>query len=491
MKKVQILFIGLLLGLLVVPWFNLPQPQVAGVEKETSPPSFSWKKYWTGSFQRQFEDWWNGHFGSRSTLLIVKNDIYEALNLGQFHSGSSGTILQGKHGVLYAQGYLTSKFAPYSPLQVQKLAERTSTIFSELRDRLDFMGKSFLFIMAPSKSDAREDMLPPLWQFRAHHVMEPPSLYPVWEKELSARKIVYVNSLDVLKRAGISNDSFPDTGIHWSMLAAGLTWEEGVRRMRAAGFDVPAVYIEGEMSSNKAYAAERDIASLLNIYPIYHRGNPTWKLAKYRPVPLEQTVNVISIGDSFSNQLYQNILLSGFSTADSSVQFENRMPTKEQWFEILENLDVLVLTYTYPNLRQERMANEITSLLAYTTDIMLENWHPYEDIEKGQWSRQNSHIAFFHSSNTDYEFSFELKHNLHTRSLRLAVNGYELTDLDLKNLSLPTRVTMIIPRNYLHRGLNKIEFFSEGATSPAIVAQSQDFRVLGVFCSDFRLSART
>ena len=86
MKKVQILFIGLLLGLLVVPWFNLPQPQVAGVEKETSPPSFSWKKYWTGSFQRQFEDWWNGHFGSRSTLLIVKNDIYLYFIFCYFHS---------------------------------------------------------------------------------------------------------------------------------------------------------------------------------------------------------------------------------------------------------------------------------------------------------------------------------------------------------------------------------------------------------------------
>ena len=488
MKKMQILFICLLLGLLVMPWFNLPQPNVSGAEKQTALPSFSWKTYWTGNFQKQFESWWNGHFGSRRTMLIVKNDIYEVLNLGQFHSGYSGNILQGRHGILYEQSYLVSKFEPYNPAQVQKLAEKTVDTFSELRDRLEFMGKSFLFVMAPSKADAREDALPRLWQFRARHTTTPSSLYSLWERTLSAQDIVYVNALDVLKKAEILNDSFPDTGTHWSMLAAGLAWEEGVRRIKAAGFDVPAVHVTGKWSSDKDNAVERDIANLLNIYPLYHRGRPTWSLAEYRHDPLAKTMNVISIGDSFSKQLYQNILRSGFSTSESSTKFENRMPTKENWFDLLEKSDLLVLTYTYPKLRHARMLDEAAKLLAYTTDIMLEDWYPYETRGKGQWSRQHSRIAFFHSRDTDHELSFLLKSCFHSEKLKLSVNGHDLTTFNLKSLNLPRKISVTIPKIYLEKGLNHIEFYVEGATSPYCVTKnSKDSRVIGVYCSDFSI----
>lgn len=495
MKKLQILFICLLLGLLVMPWFNLPQPNVSGVEKETAMPSFSWRTYWTGNFQKQFESWWNGHFGSRRTMLIVKNDIYEVLNLGQFHSGYSGSILQGRQGNLYVLGYLVSKYGTFPYSHMEKNAEETINILKDLQDRLNYMGKDFIFIIAPSKADAREDALPLLWQFRAKNMTIPQGsisfhdVYNLWKDKLNNKKIIYVDALDLLKQKNVLMDSFPDTGIHWSLLASGLTWEECVRRLtKSSKSTLPSVEIEEVFSSNNDLALERDVADLLNIYPKYDKGRPSWKVVNYKNIKDTHPITTLSVGDSFSRQLYWSILKSGFSTYESMIKCENSMPDKYKWISSLNKANVVILIYTSRELHNKRIKNKATKLLAYTTDILLEDWHPYETRGKGQWSRQHSSIAFFHSRDTDHELSFLLKSRFHSEKLKLSVNGYDLTTLDLKSLNLPRKISATIPKIYLEKGLNHIEFSVEGATSPYCVTKdSKDFRVLGVYCSDFSI----
>ena len=488
MKKLQLLFITLVLGLMVIPWFKLPQLSLSGVEKNIDFPPFSWRAYGADTFQKQFEAWWNGHFGSRNTMLIIKNDIYDMLNFGQFHSGYWGNILQGRHGTLYELDYLLSKFSPYYPDDIQKNAAETVTLLAQLRDRLAGMGKHFLFIMAPSKADARYDALPRLWQFRARHAPESPSMYPIWEKELTQKNIIYINALELLKKKNILKDSFPDTGTHWSMLAAGLTLKEGIQKVKNIGADLPDVMIKGEHISHSPYAAERDIADLLNIYPPYHKGRSTWKVATYQPIPSKDSVNVISLGDSFSNQIYRNILQSGLANDDTVSQFENRLPTKEEWFHILNKSNILILTYTYPKLRSPRIKNEVTTLLNYTDDIILENWNNYEKEPNGQWSKNKSSGAFFHDSEKDRTFSFLLKYTFHSKKLHLSINGHELYSLDLNTVTDHKKITITIPKIILHKGINHINFIVDGASTPVSVTENNiDSRLIGVFCSDFKV----
>lgn len=480
-------YIAFVLTLLIIPWFALPQLQLSGVEIKEERPYFSLQAYWTGKFQKKFENWWNGYFGSRNTLVIIKNSIYEILNFGQFHSGYSGNILQGKNGTLYESAYVIYKFQQWNPFQVEKVAEETVSVFADLRDRLEYMEKNFLFIMAPSKADANEENLPITWQYRAKHGQTSPSMSPLWEKKLQDKRILFVNSLDLLAKKNMIKDSFPGPGTHWTMLAAGRTWEEGVRKLRNLNTGLPAVKIIGEQITKNAANDERDIADLLNILPQYARGKQTWKLATYQPVPVSKSVHTISIGDSFSVSLARNILQSGFSTSDSLSLFSNRMPTREQWFDILEKADLLVLTYTYTKLDNYRMKEEASKLLAYTDDIVLKNWHPKIQNEKGQWSNSESQVLFFHSSDTDHEISFTVENRFHSKKLRITVNERQLSEVDLTSLHLPSQVKMIIPKKLLLPGLNKINFKVEGATAPITTSNSLDTRVLGVYCSEIAI----
>ncbi len=473
---------------MIIPWFNLPDVHLAGHEAEISKPSFSLRAYANGNFQKQFATWWNRYFGSRGSMLTVKNDVYDMLNFGQFHSGYGGNILQGRYGVIYESQYILNKFSPYNADDVLKNATETVMLLAKLRDRLEAMGKFFLFVMAPSKADARCDALPWLWQFRARHSQVPPSMYSLWEKELARKNIIYVNALDLLKKKNILKDSFPDTGTHWSMLAAGLTLEEGVKRLNYAGANFQPIIIKGEKILNKDYAEERDIADLLNIKPKYHKGMSTWKYAVYQSISAELSINTFCFGDSFSQQIKKNIVQLGFSTLDTAAIIMNRIPTKEEWFQKLNKTDLLILTYTYTKLNSYRIKREVETLLNYTDDFILRNWHPYEKSGKGQWSKYHSSMEFFHNAKNDCTFSFMIKNKFRAKELCLFINKNKISQISLNTLSCPQKIIVTIPQHLLRVGLNRLEFFSNGAVSPkSISPDSADSRVLGVFCSDFKI----
>ena len=275
------------------------------------------------------------------------------------------------------------------------------------------------------------------------------------------------------------------------MLAAGLVLEEGVKKLNHAGANFQPVIIKGEHISDNAYFYERDIADLLNIRPKYHKGRSTWKLAVYKPIPVELSICTISLGDSFSDNLRKNIIQSGFSTIDSATGRGNRMPSKDDWFRQLNKSELLVLVYTYPELKQYRIKKEVTTLLNYTDDTLLKNWYPYEKSGKGQWSKYHSSVEFFHNAKKDCTFSFMIKNNFYTKELSLFINENKISHIALNKLSFPQKIAVTIPQHLLRAGLNRIDFFSNGAVSPrSISPDSADSRILGVFCSDFNIRQR-
>lgn len=488
MKALRYSFCLLILSLLIVPWFTLPQPRLAGVEKQASKPSFSCSSYFDGSYQKKMDAWWNRNFGSRNTLFILKNDIYEVLNAGWFHSGAGNSVLQGTDGVIYERGYVVRRFRSYSPADVSKNAQNTTELFARLRDRLKNMGKPFCFIMAPSKADVRCDVLPPLWQFynRFKPAHDVDKVYDIWENELRKHRITHINGLEEVRKRHAYADSFPDTGTHWSMLGAAYAVESAFSNLRSEGWNLPLISISGTYESNRDYGAEKDIARNLNLWPQYGQGRATWKNAEFSRTASGATVNTTVFGDSFTVQVHRNLAISGSS--HSSTRFGNRIPGTKEWLEQLAETDVLLMVFTYPNLHQHRMKNETTRLLAMLDELILEGWHEYEKNGKGQWSKKLSKATFLNSFGGDVELSFCIKNRFQTKKLHLSLNGHELENIDLQSKKLPAVIKLRVPQEYMTRGLNSIEFRSEGAISPAAHTPGKgDARTLGVFCNEFTI----
>jgi len=436
------------------------------------------------------EAWWNRNFGSRNTLFILKNDIYEILNAGWFHSGSGGDTLQGMNGVLFGRGYVSQCFHPRNQKTVLANAEETVKLFAQLRDRLHNMGKPFSFIMAPGKAAVRTDVLPPIWRFR--EIFAPKTdvdmTYDLWEETLQSYGIVYVNGLDEIRERNAYGDSFPDTGTHWSRLGAAFSLEKAISSLRKEGWSLPSLAINGSQETDKDYAAEKDIANTLNIYPHYNRGRKSWKMAIFAPISPRDSLSTIVLGDSFSVQLSHNLVSSGFS--HSTTKIENRIPSTKEWLKELNKAEALFFVYAYANLHQNRMKNETIRLLTMLDELILEDWHNYEKHGKGQWSKKISKATFLNSFGGDAELSFCIKNRFQTKKLGLFLNGYELVTIDLTKKKFPAAIKVYVPKEAMTKGLNTIEFRSEGAISPAVHTPGSgggDLRTLGVFCNEFKI----
>lgn len=486
MQKVKSLFLLFILALLVLPWFDFGQARIVGVEANVIRPSFSWKTYLNGTFQKEMEKWWNRTFGSRNTMLVAKNTVYDVLNVGQFHSGYFSSIKQGRHGVLFLSEYIQSKFLSYDVQVMRGIAEQTANSLKKLKDKLNYLGVDLLFVMAPSKADVRESDLPFIYTFREKYVSTPASLYPIWEKAFDQRGIAYINSFDVLKQKGLPKESFPDTGIHWSMYGAALVWEECSAFLNQINSIYPKLRVLGNRETDKAYAAERDIADLMNIRPRYYGGRKTWSVAEYEANQSVHPINSVAIGDSFTRQLYFNIIQSRFSNVDSCALYENRLPTKEQWFDIIKKNKIVILNYTYPQFRGWRIKNEVERLLSYIEDIQLLNWHPYEPWGNAQWSKDVSEVEFVNHTNGDYRLSFDLKFNYHTEKLIFKINGDVICEMIVKNNNGIKNI--LIPSHKIKKGINKIGIISINASNPVVMEQHyHNNRTLGAYISNIEV----
>lgn len=485
MRKVQTIFILFVIILLIAPWFNIPEVKLHGWEAEISVPLFSWREFKRGKYQDQISSWWSRSFHGRSILVILKNDIYEILNIGQFHSSFSNNLAEGRSGVIHHTDYIAAKLTQFNLKNIEKNISDIVATLTEIRNRLKYIDKEFLFVMAPTKVDAREDTFPKLWSWRAKHIPPPINVYPVWEKKLKEQNIIYVDGLMSLQQKDILQDSFPDMAMHWSMLAAGTAWEQAVKSLRAHGVNIPPITIKRIKTTDKAYFELED-AYGINIFPRYNRGRKNWKLAEYDIIP-ESDTSFLIIGDSFAGSLCTNIIQSGFNNV---WLFSNRMPNQKEFFDLLEKSNILILVYTYSkaHINGPRIKNDSSRIVNFFNDIYLEEWQYYDNVDE-HLSKDKSYIYFLCTSDDNYELLFTLKSCFESKEALFTVNGKILKNINLKQVSLPSEVKVPIPRNILHKGVNKIELEVKNAMTPIAATQGEnrDIRRFGILCSDIRV----
>ncbi|ADW16714.1 hypothetical protein Despr_0535 [Desulfobulbus propionicus DSM 2032] len=484
------IFICAIVATLIIPWFKLPQPEITGVETKHIFPSFTFDFFFKTTYQKNIEKWYTSNFGSRNTFLIAKNTIYELLNFGQFHSGHSGNILQGRKGVLFEKGYILSKFSKMDDVDHHLIAKDIVTSLSKFRNKLNEMGIEFFFIMAPSKADCREDAIPILWKYRQNHLQPSTSIYPKIEKLLHKENIHYINSLKEIQQLNLTKDAFPDSGIHWTMHCSAIILTKATEILNAKNKEkFPIVTICNVKKTMQSNYAERDIASLLNIYPRYNKGRTSWNIADFKPTEFQKSINALILGDSFSDQLRPNILRSGFSTDTKLIGRGNWLPSRDELFSILKKTDLVILTYTYPALVNNRIVKDISSIISCIDDVSFSEWYGHEKSLNGRWSKANSTIHFLNDGSIEHLLSFQILRKSKTANrVKIFVNNNIFHDIDLKNVSLPLNINIKIPQSILKQRENQVLVQTNFPSSPVSLGTGNDSRELGVFCNNFSIS---
>jgi hypothetical protein len=370
MERLRNLYIGIVLAVLAAPLLCVTGlrgfVQVAGFERKAPRPAASAKAFLDGAFQNDLKAYYDRKYFGRGELLKFKHLVFDAVNLGQFHAGYSGNVVQGREGFLFERGYLDVRFNPptkfHTPAHHRQLAETAAA----LRRAVEARGAAFGVILAPSKPEACPGLVPTRYR-RFSRAPAGFDLYAGLAAALAAAGVPHVNGNELCRPFLDTDVLFPYTGTHWSVYCAAMAATNLIGQLDDSsttnGLPAPAVF-------GMEYKAEpydrnaRDIADLLNLPFPYRRDPDRYPHPIFGPPPARPGKAVI-LGDSFCGQLQAALKRSG---AYSEVYlFSNKLPTQEKLESALAGADVFIIAYSAHALARDRVPREMQYALELLT----------------------------------------------------------------------------------------------------------------------------
>ncbi|HNS17125.1 MAG TPA: hypothetical protein PKH94_00775 [Bacteroidales bacterium] len=282
-----------------LPVFSIKPLQGSYVLAEE--PVFSFRDYFTGKFQEDYNAYYEQHLGFRPLLVRINNQIaFSCFNLALAQD-----VILGKKGYLYEVFYIkatlgrdftgTDKWDRY----VQKL--------KAISDSLDRNGTTLLVVFAPGKGTFFPEYIPD--KFKPWQKDTTNQEYLM--KKLEENRIRFFDANHWFTRMKDSSPYplYPKTGIHWSHYGAGLFMDSIVRYMeRVKGKEMVDFGWTDVRMSNDLQEPDNDIASGMNLLfgvPHYTMPYPEFcfreNTSTFKPV-------VITIADSYYWILHGNAI---------------------------------------------------------------------------------------------------------------------------------------------------------------------------------------
>jgi hypothetical protein len=175
------------------------------------------------SFPKQFEKFYQDHFGLRDSLTKLNNLIL--LNL--FQEAPSPFVLKGKNGWFFyiGEGVLNDYFGQKQAGAVY--LEKYISIFSDRKYWLNSLGIHYLFVPVPNKITVYDEYLPK--RIRQSRGL---SFYEQFIKNINSNLISknIINVYDLLNIDKKEQQVYLKTDTHWSHYGAYFTFNKIIRR---------------------------------------------------------------------------------------------------------------------------------------------------------------------------------------------------------------------------------------------------------------------
>ena len=488
MTKRKISFCLFLLGILCVPLLpGKAGPNLHGFEAPVNFPALTERTYATQQFQRDFTAWFTRNMQYRNLLLYAKNTFYDWLNLGFFHSGYSGNVLQGKNGILYEKYNLLTRFPDFPEKEFKRRVDSTVAAMKRFSDMLVENGIPLVVVLVPNKSYVFEEAWPYLWEMRRDG-REMRDIVGAYAQKLAAAGVPFVNVMDQLRATQVLRESWQAQGTHWNMLGASVTFTAAIEAVnRVYGTKYRPHAISKVAPTGSAHRAERDIADLLNILPAYRTEREEWPFVQY-DLSGSTDVPLAIYGDSFADQLRWAAMDSGFTHKDLCAYSSNAVPSYTMMADILKNKKIFIMTWIDGNLflYNDRINREIEQIFSNIREIKLQNV-----IDEGEikWLSATSEIRFIYFNNNVKKFSFSITGKIPSaKEMHVTLNGKSMQRISLDELILPARQEIFLPAEALIRGENIVGLSVDKPATPRALGLSTDSRLLGVAVRDIALS---
>jgi len=315
-------------------------------------PKFSWKDWFSGSYQEAKDKHLTDHFGFRSFFIRINHQ----LRFSFFNKAKTAWVTVGKENYLYEENYIKAFYG--DDFIGQDSIEQRMYKLALLQDTLSKLNKKLIVVLAPGKGSFYPEYIPEHY----HKEIEITNI-EVYRQFIEKWNI---NNLD-FHRYFIENKEkspyplYPQYGIHWSIYGLCLAADSIVRYVEKVNhIEMPHIYWE-KINVTQPKRDDIDISKAMNLLfspKSFEMGYPE---IKFQSDEGKSKPSLVVIADSF----YWGIYSTGWSSLFSNDQF---------WYyykEIYTSNPDAPKTTDEMNLREEIMKNDIFIILS--TDANLPN----------------------------------------------------------------------------------------------------------------------
>ena len=317
------------------------------------PDTLTINSWFSGNYQIQTDKYLNEHFGFRSSLVRLHNQI----NFSLFDKNNvSGTVI-GKNNFLFQRPYIDSYYGNdfVGEDKILEMAHKTKKV----QDTLKALGVPFIPVIAPGKAWFYSEYIPDY--LRQNKGTTNYDRYKANFEDLGVDFLDLQQWLFQVKDTA-SFAIFPQYGIHWSNHVGVLVQDTLLKTIDAKTlFSTPKLVMDDYFVSYEFDEKEYDIMTVMNLM-----HNPKSDVASYtssyhNEIPVGgRKINLLTIGDSFYNQFSPE-----FETnfcEQSAYWYYNKTivtktpnyPTRIEFVDLqkeIKKLDALVLLLTEANLK--------------------------------------------------------------------------------------------------------------------------------------------
>ena len=274
---------------------------LAGVAKPRSTP-WSVTAFLDGETQKAASI----NLGRLSPVFPISVRAKNQLVYSLFGVSAAPGVVIGRHGQLFEQFYIDEFCRRDGVSDASRLSAWARDI-GEIQQNVTRAGKSFVYVVSPSKAARYPEDLPASAPCSARATDMPQKLPPYLDA-LRAAQVTFVDGAGLLaeQRANYPIPLFPRGGTHWNSLAAGLTLKE---IMRVAPSPIGAFDFSWRLAPEPV-GTDRDLADLMNLLRPDLDYSTTGIVSKSPPGDCARPPRLLAMGGSFVHQLLAAAMLS-------------------------------------------------------------------------------------------------------------------------------------------------------------------------------------
>lgn len=303
MKKIQHILFGLLLFVIWAPFTQMVFPVIEsgglkGAFVPHSKPVFSDSVWFSGEYQRAYEQYLNDTVGFHQDFIRLRNQIDFSL----FDKCHSYDIEVGKNGYLVATWNIDAHLGKVWVRESR--VDSVVNMLKQLNDTLTRMNKTLLVIFAPSRGSFYKELAPSWYDLTPMHESD----YQRYRRLLSGTKVrcIDFNKSFLMQKGKSKYPLYTKCGVHWSSYGAAMATDSMIKFIeQERHVDLPDISISKVELSDSARGSDADLNRTLNlIWPVKNdiMAYPTFGFNKAGKAKLK----FLMIADSYYYNMLEN-----------------------------------------------------------------------------------------------------------------------------------------------------------------------------------------